>query len=271
VDSLVCENRDFDSKLFIYRILSLGMIQTKFMAVLLAALGSMICSSVFLLADVGLLQSTLLMSLRRPRHSPPTPVSPVVKVNEEQTPTVQGAPPIQNPAVEPIPPPPVSNDSKLSTTDESAIDLANRVRREGGEYDKARLTFTLGWNDTNDLDLHVIPPDGGEICYSNKRVDGGVLDVDMNAPSDLSSAYRLLYGSSSDVSPSGNSNEPVENVSWSVDFPRGLYKVRVVYYAKYGPNKSDYKLQVRYGKITKTVSGTVLDVKDQFEYEFVIP
>ena len=241
------------------------------MAVLLASFGSIVCSSIFLLADEGLLQSTLLMSLRRPGPSPPTPVSLVVKVTEEQTPTEQAAPPIVNPAVEPIPPPPVSNDSKLSTPDESAIDLANRVRREGGEYDKARLTFTLGWNDINDLDLHVIPPDGGEICYSNKRVDGGVLDVDMNAPTDLNSVYRLMFGSSTDVSPSGNSNEPVENVSWSMDFPRGLYKVRVVYYAKYGPTKSDYKLQVRYGTTTKTVSGTVLDVNGQFEYEFVIP
>lgn len=238
------------------------------MAAILAGLGSIVCSSVFLLADVGLPQSTLLMSLRRPAPSTPTPVTPVVKVNEEQPPTEQAAPPIQNPAVEPIQPPPVSNDSKLSTPDESAIDLANRVRREGGEYDKARLTFTLGWNDRNDLDLHVISPDGGEIWYSNKRVDGGVLDVDMNA---LYSLNRLVFGTDTGVSSTGNSDEPVENVSWSKDFPRGKYKVRVVYFAKYGPETTDYTLQVRYGMTTKTVSGTVREVKDQGEYEFDIP
>lgn len=247
------------------------MIYSKLIAVILATIVATISSSLFLLIDVGVPQSTLLMSHNRPRHTPSTPVPPVVKVNEEQPHTEQATPSNENPSVEPTQSPPVSNERNMSTPEESSADLADRVRREGGEYDNATLTFTLGWNDINDLDLHVIPPNGREIYFVNRRVDGGVLDVDMNAPSDLTSVYRLMLGSTTEGSPSTNSNEPVENVSWSKDFPRGLYKVRVVYYANYGPNTSDYKLQVRYGTTTKTVSGTVRDVKDQVEYEFVIP
>lgn len=247
------------------------MIQSKYLAAAMSSLVSVICTSVFLLADGGMPKATLLMSLRNSEQSEKTLAPPEAEVNETQPPAEQVTPPVEVPPVKPIPAPTISNDSQETTTDKPDTDLAHRVRREGGEYDRATLTFTLGWNDINDLDLHVIPPSGGEICYSNKRVDGGVLDVDMNAPSDFSSAYRLLFGSNTEVNPSGNSNEPVENVSWSMDFPRGLYKVRVVYYAKYGPNNSDYKLQVRYGENVKTVSGTVVDVKDQGEYEFVIP
>ena len=58
-------------------------------------------------------------------------------------------------------------------------DTMSRMERE-----KARIgdvTVTLVWDDWNDLDLHVITPQGNEIYYGNREADGGMLDVDMNA------------------------------------------------------------------------------------------
>lgn len=244
------------------------MIYNKYLVAVMSALVSVICTSIFLIADMGMPNSTLLMSLHKPKPPKSDPVLPEVKVNDEQTLVEIVSPSDENPVEQPNSSLPDTDNPETTKPGESAIDLAHRVRREGGEYDNATLTFTLGWNDRNDLDLHVISPDGGEIWYSNKGVDGGVLDVDMNA---LYSLSRMLFGTDTGVSSSGNSNEPVENVSWSKDFPRGKYKVRVVYFANYGPETTDYTLQVRYGKTTKTVSGTVRQVKDQGEYEFDIP
>jgi hypothetical protein len=40
------------------------------------------------------------------------------------------------------------------------------------------LRFRLSWDETVDLDLHVLTPQGSEIFYQNRFADGGTLDVD---------------------------------------------------------------------------------------------
>lgn len=56
---------------------------------------------------------------------------------------------------------------------------ADRRRTEAGG-ESGELTITLTWNGTEDLDLHVICPAGGEIFYKKKIACGGELDVDRN-------------------------------------------------------------------------------------------
>ena len=81
------------------------------------------------------------------------------------------------------------------------------------------MKINLKWNTYDDLDLHVIDPDGVEICYSAKehRCQNilGKLDIDANA--------------------GGNRTRiPQENIFWEEgkNAPIGRYKVFVVYYSK---------------------------------------
>ncbi len=86
-------------------------------------------------------------------------------------------------------------------------EFANRLQREGGATGELRIS--LLWNNTNDLDLHVISPSGNEISFQNKKsACGGELDVDMNVRA--------------------TSDRPIENVYWAHgSAPRGRYQVLV--------------------------------------------
>lgn len=99
-----------------------------------------------------------------------------------------------------------------------------RLAREGGQLGK--LQITLVWNNFNDLDLHCIDPNGEEIYYSHKKaLSGGMLDVDMNV-------VNLV-------------RDPVENIVWKNDPPKGTYRVFVKYYSKHDAILfSDYELLI---------------------------
>ncbi len=93
--------------------------------------------------------------------------------------------------------------------------IKERVKAQGGITD-AVFRVSLAWYNKDDLDLHVIEPDGHEIYFGNKGSrsrNTGMLDVDMNA-----------YGPHSDTA-------PVENVVWS-NPKDGVYKVVVNNYNK---------------------------------------
>lgn len=76
------------------------------------------------------------------------------------------------------------------------------------------VQIQLIWNDTNDLDLHVIDPNGDEISFEQRMSpSGGKLDVDANAGCN------------------GTTSSPRENVFWPTGAaPIGTYNVSVVYY-----------------------------------------
>jgi len=60
-----------------------------------------------------------------------------------------------------------------------ADSIKERVKKAGGNVN-ADLCCRLAWFNYDDLDLHLAAPDG-HICFRNKIVGGGRLDVDMNA------------------------------------------------------------------------------------------
>lgn len=108
-----------------------------------------------------------------------------------------------------------------------ADSIAERVKAQGGTID-ATMRVSLAWTNSDDLDIHVIEPDGHEISFSNKghrSRNTGMLDVDMNA-----------YGPHSDT-------EPVENVVWSKPMD-GKYQVIVHNYNKRTNDRPGYTLQV---------------------------
>lgn len=79
--------------------------------------------------------------------------------------------------------------------------IKEKVKMAGGNVTNAKLRVSLAWFNYDDLDIHVIEPDGTHIYYANKL---GKLDVDMNAGTE-------------------RSRTPVENVSWT---PTGYTKAK---------------------------------------------
>ena len=60
--------------------------------------------------------------------------------------------------------------------------IEERVKKAGGNVD-GDVCFRLAWFNFDDLDLHMMEPDGNKISFCNKinRNKNGMLDVDMNA------------------------------------------------------------------------------------------
>jgi uncharacterized protein YfaP (DUF2135 family) len=114
-------------------------------------------------------------------------------------------------------------------------EIKDRVTKAGGLYDGVDLRASLLWNNTNDLDLHVITPANEHIYYGAKQAScGGWLDVDMNVR--------------------GETTKPVENVRWAKGSARrGRYKIYVRNYAFHEADKkpTPFKVELEVGgKIT---------------------
>jgi len=88
-----------------------------------------------------------------------------------------------------------------------ADSIKQRVKKAGGNV-STKFRVSLGWFNTDDLDIHVVEPNGRHIYYGNQC---GVLDVDMNASSYVRDA--------------------VENLCWS-KMKDGVYRIHVHNYAK---------------------------------------
>jgi hypothetical protein len=101
---------------------------------------------------------------------------------------------------------------------------AGRALSQGAQ--SGRLQVILAWDDRNDLDLHVICPDGTELFFDARRACGGVLDVDANARADDATVT------------------PVENAFW-VDPRPGAYGIVVVPYKMRDRGSSTFRITVR--------------------------
>jgi len=113
-----------------------------------------------------------------------------------------------------------TNDFAWSYAGNMADSIAERVKRQGGKVEGALLRVSLSWFNYDDLDLHVVEPQGrgvavfNEISFRCKRGwTGGELDVDMNAGGP-------------------RSREAVENVVWMRTMPDGAYQIVVNNFAK---------------------------------------
>lgn len=123
------------------------------------------------------------------------------------------------------------NNFSWSYSGEVADSIKERVKQAGGEVNGV-LRVSLSWNNTDDLDLHVVEPGGRyKIYFPNKRMtspSGGTLDVDANGGD-------------------GIRENPVENIYWA-NYPKigGEYKVIVNQYSKRQNDNSGFEVEVEF-------------------------
>ena len=106
-----------------------------------------------------------------------------------------------------------------------------------------KLTITLIWKTSDDLDLWCEPPNAPKIYYSNKRSGGGYLDVDANAGSSIMEVNGSI--------------KAVENIFFEDTPASGTYKVTVNNYSHRtgAPVPFDVGIQIN-GKMAHLYSGT---------------
>jgi len=115
-------------------------------------------------------------------------------------------------------------DEAINRCENSKLTEADIILQSAGAK-VGKVTVSLLWNSTDDLDLHVISPLGDEISYQNKQssISGGMLDVDRQVSSFV--------------------QNPIENIYWD-NPPRGHYTVKVVAYQKRESNTATIKVRV---------------------------
>ncbi len=128
---------------------------------------------------------------------------------------------------------------------------AARAERQGGQAGK--LQVILAWDDRNDLDLHVVCPDGVDINFIRRRACGGTLDVDANGD-----MHQLTAA-------------PVENVYFTEPQP-GRYRVVVDPYGMRERVASPFRVTIRRdGQADEVVAGTAQNGRrNQLVSEFTV-
>jgi hypothetical protein len=131
-------------------------------------------------------------------------------------------------------------DNKFSWTydGEVADSMKEHVKNAGGSV-TGDLRFSLAWYSRNDLDLHVIEPNGNEIMYNSPRSSRtlGKLDVDNTS--------------------GGSKDRPaVENITWDNKntLLEGRYKVFVRNYSGSNTNESGFDFEMEFGGQIHTMS-----------------
>jgi hypothetical protein len=126
--------------------------------------------------------------------------------------------------------------ARLAEKERQARELAENEVRERSFLGRLRMagarsgavTVSLIWNDINDLDLHVVCPDGARIGFDNKQACGGLLDVDRNA-----------HGSAL-------TRQPVENIVWSrKPALSGTYTVKIHFFRRHDAAAAESAFSVR--------------------------
>jgi Ca-activated chloride channel family protein len=129
-------------------------------------------------------------------------------------------------------------------------EMSARLRGAGAKSGDVRVS--LLWDNTNDLDLHVIDPAGEEIFYGHRRSrSSGELDVDMNV--------------------STLTTKPVENVYWPVGgAPSGHYRVFVHFFNNRERRDTPFTIEVLNKGEVSSFEGVARKEKDRvpvFEFD----
>ena len=112
---------------------------------------------------------------------------------------------------------------------EHEINRLERIRQTGLEGQSGKLRINLAWNTTDDLDLHIITPNG-KIGYNtpNKTLEYqgiiGVLDIDKNAGNNIAS-------------------NPQENINFN-GMPIGLHRIYVNFYSQRERNDVPFTITI---------------------------
>ncbi|MDK1388859.1 hypothetical protein QN224_26005 [Sinorhizobium sp. 8-89] len=135
-------------------------------------------------------------------------------------------------------------------------EVRERTRVEGVDLNPNETTVSLVWNNTNDLDLIVVCPNGERIFHGNKKACGGELEIDKN--------YQTY------------SQEPIEHVRFGErSLMPGRYGIEVKYYGVNGgqaPGTTPFKVVVQQkGKEPIVQSGSVQSINDTKLLEFTVP
>ena len=111
-----------------------------------------------------------------------------------------------------------------------------RVKNAGGNIE-GDLRCSLSWFNTDDLDLHMVEPDGQHICYSSKYSKTGNLDVDMNVGAPLL-------------------RDAVENITYQDrhTMQEGAYKLYVNNYTKRESVDVGFEVEVEFDGVIHTFS-----------------
>jgi hypothetical protein len=86
---------------------------------------------------------------------------------------------------------PWNNPFSIAYNGNFADSVKEKVKRAGGKVD-GKLRISLAWKNLDDLDLHLILPNGNKIYYGNQRQNGGELDVDMNVSNPVHNAVENI-------------------------------------------------------------------------------
>ena len=125
--------------------------------------------------------------------------------------------------------------------DELNTEILDEALKHAGAK-KGKITVSMLWATTDDVDLHVITPDGTEIYYGNPQAAGGELDVDMQVSEFVA--------------------HPIENIYFE-EPERGTYKVFIHNFTDRNPGDPQVLVQVTV--LGRTKSYTV--ILDEWEKE----
>ena len=127
--------------------------------------------------------------------------------------------------------------------------------REAYDACNGEVTVTLAWQTTDDLDLHLVEPDGTVVYYNNRRSSNGAeLDIDMN-------------------NRDNTSGTPIENICYRSSAPTGKYQVIVHFFRRdTAEPEIPYTVYVRNGSSQKYFQGVQTTIREkQLVYEFNYP